>query len=555
MEDKQLKIKFNLIAIVCIIIFCFAITPITLQNDTFYTIKIGEHIVNSGNIDMKDPFSMHDLPYTYPHWLSDVGIYFIYQLGGMAGIYLSTVILACMLGVTVYITNKKIVKNELVSFLLTMGVMYIITGFIAARAQLVTFILFALTVYFIEQFLETKKKRYAIGLIVIPTVIANVHLAVWPFYFIIFLPYIAEYLIALLVDSHIIYKVQKRYYEYKMQQTQNKPTKEEKCPNRQDKIEILQNKRQILEDKFKQSLQKQAERRKNPYKIRIERKGATKWLIVVMLICVLTGLLTPLGDAPYTYLVKTMQGNTTKSINEHLPMVLIQNRGTLTILAIVLSILVFTDTKIRLKDFFMLGGLIILALSSKRQLSMLTLIGVYSINRLVCDLFHKYDKDGTEKFMKNITSGFGAVITILLVILVSIVEFKPQAGNRFIDEKTYPVQAVEWLKQNVNVSEIRLYNEYNYGSYVLYQGVPVFIDSRADLYTPEFNGDKDKDIFTDALQIANVSKYYEDGFEKYDFTHLLIPKNTKINMFIKRDENYKELYKDDYFIIYERQEQ
>ena len=55
-------------------------------------------------------------------------------------------------------------KNELVSFLLTMGVMYIITGFIAARAQLVTFILFALTVYFIEQFLETKKKRYAIGL-------------------------------------------------------------------------------------------------------------------------------------------------------------------------------------------------------------------------------------------------------------------------------------------------------------------------------------------------------------------------------------------------------
>ena len=178
MEDKQLKIKFNLIAIVCIIIFCFAITPITLQNDTFYTIKIGEHIVNSGNIDMKDPFSMHDLPYTYPHWLYDVGIYFIYQLGGMAGIYLSTVILACMLGVTVYITNKKIVKNELVSFLLTMGVMYIITGFIAARAQLVTFILFALTVYFIEQFLETKKKRYAIGLIVIPTVIANVHLAV-----------------------------------------------------------------------------------------------------------------------------------------------------------------------------------------------------------------------------------------------------------------------------------------------------------------------------------------------------------------------------------------
>ncbi len=545
MEDKQLKIKFNLIAIVCIIIFCFAITPITLQNDTFYTIKIGEHIVNSGNIDMKDPFSMHDLPYTYPHWLYDVGIYLIYQAGGMAGIYLSTVILACILGVTVYLTNKKIVKNELVSFLLTMGVMYIITGFIAARAQLVTFILFVLAVYFIEQFLETKKKRYAIGLITIPIIIANVHLAVWPFYFIIFLPYIAEYLIALLADSHLIYKVQKKYYEHKIQVIKNKQAPEEIHQK-------LQNKMETLENEFQESLQKQKTRRKNPYKMKVERKNTTKWLIVIMLICVLTGLLTPLGDTPYTYLVKTMQGNTTKSINEHLPMVLIQNKGTLTILAIVLAILIFTDTKIRLKDFFMLGGLIILALASKRQLSMLTLIGVYSINRLVCDLFHKYDPQGTTKFMKNITSGFGAVITILLVILVSIVEFKPQAGDSFIDEKNYPVQAVEWLKENVNISEIRLYNEYNYGSYILYQGVPVFIDSRADLYTPEFNGDKDKDIFTDAIQIANVSKYYEDGFEKYDFTHLLIPKNTKIGMFLKRDENYKELYKDDYFIIYER---
>lgn len=540
--DKQTKTKFNLIAIVCIIIFCFAITPITLQNDTFYTIKIGEHILNSGEIDMQDPFSIHDIPYTYPHWLYDVGIYLIYQAGGMTGIYISTVILACILGVTVYLTNKKIVKNELVSFLLTLGVMYILTGFIAARAQLVTFILFALAVYFIERFLETKKKRYAVGLVIIPTIIANVHLAVWPFYFIIFLPYIAEYIIALLADSHLIYKIQKKYYDIRMK----------KLKGKEEEIKKIQEKMDLLENDFEKSVQKQKERRDNPYKIRMERIDATKWLIVIALICLLTGLLTPLGDTPYTYLVKTMQGNTTKSINEHLPMVLIQSQATLTILVIVLSILVFTDTKIRLKDFFMLGGLTVLALMSKRQLSMLTLIGVYSINRLVCDLFNKYDPEGTKKFMKKITTGFGAVITILLVILISVVEYKPKAGASYIDERSYPVKAVEWLKENINIEEMRLYNEYNYGSYILYQDVPVFVDSRADLYTPEFNGDKEKDVFTDVLQTSGVGRYYEDTFEKYEITHLLIPKNTKINMFISRDDNYNELYKDDYFVIYER---
>ncbi len=540
-----MKTKFNLIAIVCIIIFCFAITPITLQNDTFYTIKIGEHILNNGINMEQDPFSMHEIPYTYPHWLYDVGIYLIYSVGGMAGIYISTVILACILGVTVYITNKKITKNELVSFLLTLGVMYILTGFIAARAQLVTFILFALSIYFIEKFLETKKKRYAIALIIIPTIIANIHLAVWPFYFIIFMPYIAEYLICLFADSHIFHKIQNKFYNIQIKKMQAKQAPEEKINKLQEKIDISNK-------KFEESLKKQEHRRKEPYKIKIEKRDNTKWLIVIMLICVLTGLLTPLGDTPYTYLVKTMQGNTTKSINEHLPMVLVQSEPTIAILIIVVGILMLTDTKIRLKDFFMLGGLIILTLMSRRQLSMLTVIGVYSINRMICDLFDKYDPEGTKKFMMKITSGFGAIITILLVILMSTVEYKPKAGNSYINEASYPVQAVEWLKENVNIGEMRLYNEYNYGSYILFQDVKVFIDSRADLYTPEFNGDSEKDIFSDAVQVASISRYYEDVFDKYEITHLLIPNNTKTNMFISRDENYKELYKDNNFVIYER---
>ena len=73
--------KFNILAILLIAIFCFSITPITLQNDTFYTIKIGEHILKNG-IDMHDPFSYHNISYTYPHWMYDVGIYLVYSLGG-----------------------------------------------------------------------------------------------------------------------------------------------------------------------------------------------------------------------------------------------------------------------------------------------------------------------------------------------------------------------------------------------------------------------------------------------------------------------------------------
>lgn len=80
-QKENTKIRFNVLAIVCVIIFCAAIAPISLQNDTFYTIRIGEKIVNNG-IDMQDHFSWHEnLPYTYPHWAYDVGIYYVYHLG------------------------------------------------------------------------------------------------------------------------------------------------------------------------------------------------------------------------------------------------------------------------------------------------------------------------------------------------------------------------------------------------------------------------------------------------------------------------------------------
>lgn len=79
-----------------------------------------------------------------------------------------------------------------------------------------------------------------------------------------------------------------------------------------------------------------------------------------MIICLFTGFLTPLGTTPYTYLIKTMQGSTTHNISEHLPLTLVNNLEFMCTLVLFIAILTFTDTKIRLSDLFMLGGLIFL---------------------------------------------------------------------------------------------------------------------------------------------------------------------------------------------------
>ena len=97
---------------------------------------------------------------------------------------------------------------------------------------------------------------------------------------------------------------------------------------------------------------------------------------------------------------------------------------------------------------------------------------------------------------------------------------------------------------------MRLFNDYNYGSYLLFRGIPVFIDSRADLYSPEFN--EGCNIFNDYLSISGLGTYYEDGFDKYGITHIISYENSKLSMLLSKDDNYNKIYEDDYFVIYER---
>lgn len=553
MKEKKIKIssdvKFTILAVILIAIFCIAITPISLQNDTFYTIKIGEHITQNG-IDMQDPFSWHeDLAYTYPHWLYDVITYFIYNAFGMTGIYITTCILSAVLGITIYFTNTKLAKNKVFSFFITIGVMYLIKDYIAARAQLVTFILFVLTVFFIEKFLETKKKRYAVGLIIIPILIANLHLAVFPFYFILYLPYIGEYLLAILAET-IIYK-KMRIFRLKL-----KIKRLIKSNQHQEKLEKLQNELKELEKKVDKIKIKRTKELQNPYKIEFNKNNNTKWLILIMIICLFTGLLTPLGDTPYTYLVKTMQGNTTQNINEHLPMTLANDVGMMCTLVIFLAILIFTKAKLRLADLFMLGGLLYLMLATKRQATMFVLIGAFILNRLIMEIVKIYNsEEEIEKLTKVLTTIKGALILSIVMLTFSYFMAKDKVKDQYVNEADYPVQACNYIIENIDLSTAKFYNEYNYGSYMLYRGIPVFIDSRADLYAPEFSGKKE-DIFSDFIDTSNIGTFYEDTMEKYGITHVINYKNSKMNMIITetKDKNYKELYSDDYFVIYERLE-
>ena len=169
-------------------------------------------------------------------------------------------------------------------------------------------------------------------------------------------------------------------------------------------------------------------------------------------------------------------------------------------------------------------------------------------------MFNKYDPEGCKKLIKRMTGILGMIITINLVLIISIINYKPKMKDKFVDESSYPVMAADYILNNLDIENIKLYNEYNYGSYLLFRGIPVFIDSRADLYSPEFN--EGVDIFNDYLNLAGLSiDNVEEVLDKYGITHLIMYKDAKLRTFIKQDkEKYEQLYEDDHFCIYERKQ-
>lgn len=544
-EEKIRNIKFIILSIICICLFVVAIVPRGLQNDTFYTIKLGKLILDNG-IDMQEHFAWHEgLPYTYPHWLYDMIMYLVYSVGGYTGIYISTIVLSAILGVAIYLTNSKLTKNTVIPFFMTILVLYIGKDFLTARAQLVTFILFVLTIYCIECFLETKKKRYVVGLLLIPTLIANIHAAVFPFYFVLYLPYIGEWFIYFFTQQKdLITLILLKSDELEIRKLSKKENRNEKQTK---KLELLNNRI----EKNKKRLEDHKLNPKEPYKIIIQPSNQMLILVVIMIIAAFTGLLTPIGDTPYTYLVHSMQGNTMQNISEHLPTTLYYAKDVLGFFIIAVLLVSFTKVKIKLSDLFLLGGLMFLTIMSRRQASLLYFVGILVINRILAHLIEVFDKDGIQEILKYLTMLFCRVFIYSVFAIFMVFSLKSSKEQEIVSPKVYPIEAVQFIKNNLDIHEIKLFNEYNFGSYLLFEDIPVFIDSRADVYDPQFNKWKD-DIFRDFMNIKDVTVDYEEKFDHYGITHLLIYRNSILNKVLKLDAHYLELYKDDNFIIYER---
>ncbi len=478
----------NILIILIIMILAIAVIPKFCQNDFFFDLKTGESILKHG-VDFKDHFSfIPNLLYMYHHFLYDLILYFIHYFAGMSGVLLFFIFIFTLLGITVYFINLKYTKNKIISLLISLFTLWICQGYASNRVQTVTYLLFFLEIYLINQLYITGNKKYSIYLILISILIANMHMPMWILTIIFFLPYIFEMIIKYLVDKY------KKIGE-------------------------------LISKKFV-----------------IDYPKNSKLLILTFIILIFTGLLTPLKFYPYTFFIKALGNNSFTFIFEMEKTVLIDDFYELLLVVAMLIIVFILNTKIKLRDLVLLLGCFILSLMAGRNIAYVYLIYPTILVKIYCESYKiPYFKFNIWKCINKKVITIFSIFVLVLLYCFCFYKLDLRSFDYGIS-LDYPDKSVKYIKENLDYNNIRLYNEFNYGSYLEYYDIPVFIDSRAEVYIAEFNGGKD--IVSDFLKAQEFGQYRE-VFEKYNFNYALIYRNSPLYNYLMVDEDCDLIYEED----------
>ena len=201
---------------------------------------------------------------------------------------------------------------------------------------------------------------------------------------------------------------------------------------------------------------------------------------------------------------------------------------------------------------FLLAGWTTLALYSARNIPLFAIISV-PIMGLYLNISHAPVPfiTRTEKRVNSVEKqlhGFlwpGVVVLLIGLLLVRGNILEPlRRGNQF-DPAVFPVEAVNWLKENPQSGN--MFNYFTWGGYLLYRLWPnqlVFIDGQTDFYGEE--------LTRDYAQVISADSGWEKIIEKYKVKWIILPPNNALAKELRNDPTWDNLYNDSMAIIYQK---
>lgn len=203
----------------------------------------------------------------------------------------------------------------------------------------------------------------------------------------------------------------------------------------------------------------------------------------------------------------------------------------------------FSPRRLRASDLLLFGGTAFAGFVSARNIPLFAIIAPPIVCRALLDslLYHKprltalvnppADLSPTKKQTSLHLMALALAALAAFVYMADIV-----AGNEEAVAEVYPVTAVAYLQES-GLAEKQGFNAYNWGGYLIWHGIPVYIDGRADVYGDDFM------LFY--LQAYKASATWEEPLTAYPLDYILMELGQPLNSLLTLSPDWHEVYRDE----------
>ena len=487
--SNLLKDKKVILYIVMILgIFFFIFTIFSNKISFSESLTNGNSIIENGFSNTNDLTIHEDIPIVNYTWLYDVFIAFLYKNGGYLLIRCVFSIIATILFSMIFYMLLKKKISCILAFGITILNVVFVKDCLYAGTEIIIFLLLIFEIIFIEKLIVKKCKKYIIYLSIIPIIITNINGKMLYLYFLIYLPYIIEYL---LYRLKIVY----------------------------DKNNNIEN------DLTTQNIGK-------IYAEKIEIKD----LIGAIIISSFTALISPSFINVYTYIYKYIFVYLDNFFyNTAEPIAITKNLIFLFMLVLYLFIIIIKDVKIRAKDYFMITLFLILPFIIDT-----TKIGIY----LLFPLFF------TSIIIENITKIISVkkkhtivVNTCIILVFLSLLTINTFSINKSIENNDELEDAIK----SIGKENVRIINSVDLADDLVSKKMPVYMYYNPEKFSKIFSK---SDVMKDYYNVKNGNKNIDDIVEKYELTHIIAKKGEELGELIKYNEKYSVIFNGKNVIVY-----
>ena len=459
-----------------------------IDGDLWWHLRTGEAIVQNGRIPQTDIFSftIPDHGWIVQQWLTDSLMWLLYQSVGLTGLIVVFALIVTVAFMLVYVRCAG--RPYLAAVVLFLA--YLASALpIGARPQMVNMLFLAIFIFVVEGVRQKKWREWTLFLLPLVTMLwANMHSA---------------YLTGIVVLG--------AYF---------------------------------VGDALQQLLKK-------PDELTLLKSGLWKLGIVIPASLALavvnpSGLdlvLFPLG----TLSSKAIQSNIVEWFSPDFHSLYWMFFGVM--LAVGALSFIYSKRPVAFADLFIFFGTGWMGLTSVRHIPLFALAATPIIARHLLSAFEgskAYPILAGEPSETKATVMSKVLNTAVLIIMFLVVIVWVQIRVENVDtviEQTFPVAAVDYIEEN-GLDEGNIFNAYNWGGYLIWRRIPVFIDGRTELY-----GD---DFFRTYLQTFKVLDGWERPLDEYDVDYILTDSSSALSTLLQTSDAWQAVFQDDKATVFVR---